>query len=59
MVFFQLATVADRRYKGDGRRPTLQGLVQNLRQDIRQDAAGAVVVFLYWGIDADDDGDFK
>ena len=34
-------------------------LPQNLRQHVRQDAAGAVVVFFHGGVDADDDGDVE
>lgn len=34
-------------------------LAEDLSQDVGEDAAGAIVVFFYRGIDADDDGDIK
>ena len=47
------------RLVGFGRNKSRGPLGQDLREDVGQDAAGAVVVFFHRGIDADNDGDIK
>jgi hypothetical protein len=40
-----------------GQNPTL--LLQNLREDVGEDSASAVVVYFHGGIDADYDGEIE
>lgn len=47
------------RLVGFGRDKSRGPLAQDLREDVGQDATGAVVVFFHRGIDADNDGDIE